>query len=217
MNYQLTFTLKSEATFGRGDGVAGLVDAEVQHDEYGLPYFGGRALKGLLVEACADILFVLKNQQRWEQAAQNLFGCPGSDTDSQGWLRVGNAALPDELRAVIQNGIERGELTREQVLDSLTTIRRQTAVDVETSAPQKETLRAMRVIVRETPFVSRLGFSAMPGTDELALLSACIKALRRIGMGRNRGRGEIVACLCDARGKEIGISHFEHFAQEVGQ
>lgn len=215
MSYQLTFTLKSDATFGRGDGVAGLVDAEVQHDEYGLPYFGGRALKGLLVEACADLLFVLKNSARWEQAARNLFGYPGSDTDTQGWLRVGNASLPDELHAVIRNGIERKELTREQVLDSLTTIRRQTAVNVKTGAPQKETLRSMRVIVREIPFVARLDFSQLPGNDELALLSACIKAVRRIGTGRNRGRGEVAAHLLDTQNAEVTDLHFERFAQEV--
>lgn len=215
MSYRLVFTLKSDAIFGRGDGVAGLVNAEVQHDEYGLPYFGGRALRGLLVEACADILFALRNSTRWEQAAQNLFGDPGSAADSQGWLRVGNAALPDELRAVIQNGIERGELKREQVLDSLTTIRRQTAVDAKTGAPQKETLRAVRVIVRGTPFVSRLHFSATPGADELAFLSACVKALRRIGTGRNRGRGEIVAGLLDAQNADVTDLHFERFVQEV--
>ena len=33
--YILKIKLESEAAFGRGDGVAGLVDAEVQHDDYG--------------------------------------------------------------------------------------------------------------------------------------------------------------------------------------
>lgn len=38
----LKFTLLSDTAFGRGDGVAGLVDAEVLHDPYGLPYLGGK-------------------------------------------------------------------------------------------------------------------------------------------------------------------------------
>ena len=49
----LQITLVSQATFGRGDGVAGLVDIEVLHDEMGLPFLHGRSLKGLLMATCA--------------------------------------------------------------------------------------------------------------------------------------------------------------------
>jgi len=68
MTFLLKFTLESDATFGRGDGVAGVVDSEVQHDPYGFPYLGGRALKGLLGDECANILFALEQQgkaQHW--------------------------------------------------------------------------------------------------------------------------------------------------------
>jgi len=44
--YTLELELLSDTTPGRGEGVAGLVDAEVQHDELGLPVISGRALKG---------------------------------------------------------------------------------------------------------------------------------------------------------------------------
>ena len=70
--YLLRLTLDSDATFGRGDGLAGVVDAEVQHDDNGLPYLGGRALKGLLAEECANILFALENSGKaahWHGAA----------------------------------------------------------------------------------------------------------------------------------------------------
>jgi len=40
----LTLQLKSDATFGRGEGVAGWVDVEVQHDPYGLPFLGEHSL-----------------------------------------------------------------------------------------------------------------------------------------------------------------------------
>jgi len=67
-------------------------------------------------------------------------------------MRIGDARLPKELREAVERGFERGELTREQVLHSLTAIRWQTAVDTETGAPQQETLRSIRVILRKTPF-----------------------------------------------------------------
>jgi len=217
--FWLKFTLKSDATFGRGDGVAGVVDSEVQHDVYGLPYLGGRALKGLLGEERANILFALECQgqaQRWQAAAQRLFGSPGSQDEDQSLLHVGDARLPENLRHAVRQGFERSELTREQVLRSLTAIRRQTAINVE-GAPQKETLRSMRVILRETPFEAALTFLADPTPDDLALLAACVKALRRAGTGRNRGRGELAAHLCDAQGQDVTSVHLDHFQKAVKQ
>lgn len=214
----LKFTLKSDATFGRGDGVAGLVDSEVQHDSYGLPYLGGRSLKGLLGEACADIIFALECQgraTRWKQAAQRLFGRPGSQDQDQSILHVGDARLPEELRQAVKRGIERGELTSKEVLGSLTAIRRQTAIDVRTGAPMKETLRSIRVILRETPFESTFTFVIEPKPDELALLAACTKALRRAGTSRNRGRGELKARLYDGQSQDVTDTYFDHFRKEI--
>ncbi len=217
--FRLKITLKSDATFGRGDGVAGVVDSEVQHDAYGLPYLGGRALKGLLGEECANILFALGQQGRaegWYAAAQRLFGSPGSSNEDQSLLHIGDARLPEDLRRAVEGGIERGELTREQVLHSLTAIRRQTAMNVE-GAPQKETLRATRVVLRQTPFEAVLTFLADPTEEDLALLAACVKALRRAGTGRNRGRGELEARLYDAQGQDVTDNHFARFREMVQQ
>ena len=40
-------------------GVAGLIDREVEHDRYGLPYLHGRTLKGLLGEEADNLLYAL--------------------------------------------------------------------------------------------------------------------------------------------------------------
>ncbi len=218
--FRLKFTLKSDATFGRGDGIVGFVDSEVQHDSYGMPYLGGRTLKGLLAEECANILFALRCQgkhERWERAARRLFGSPGSQEQEQSILHFGDARLPEELRRAVQVGVERGELSREQVLRSLTAIRRQTAVDPQTGAPKKETLRATRVILRETPFEAELTFLGDPEGDDLALLAACVKAWRHAGTGRNRGRGELKACLYDGTNQDVTDHHFARFEETVRQ
>lgn len=213
----LKFVLKRDAVFGRGDGVAGLINSEVQHDEYGLPYLGGRSLKGLLGEECANILFALKCQgqdQHWQKAAQHLFGLPGSRDEDQAFLRIGEAHLPEDLCQAVKRGIERGELNRGQVLRSLTAIRQQTAMEVD-GAPKKETLRSTRVVLRKTPFEAALTFLAEPDHDDLALLAACIKALRRAGTGRNRGLGELDARLYDVHGCDITQACFERFEEVV--
>lgn len=220
--FWLKFKLLSDATFGRGDGIAGIVDVEVQHDEYGLPFLGGRALKGILRDACNDILYSLKLQGKdsiWYGSASNLFGNPGSNDSNQALLHIGDSKLPEDLRKAIEievkRGPERGGLTREQVLWSLTSIRHQTAIDISTGAPKKETLRSIRVILRETPFESKLLFSKSPSDRDLALLSACIKAFRRAGTGRNRGKGEISAALYDESDNNVTESLFARFQQGV--
>jgi CRISPR/Cas system CSM-associated protein Csm3 (group 7 of RAMP superfamily) len=219
--FWLCFRLWTDATFGRGEGLAGLVDQEVDHDESGLPYLGGRTLKGLLNEECASILYALRWQgadvTRWEEAAQRLLGGPGSTLSDDAWLRVGAARLPADLRRAVHQAVRaRGAtLSRTDVLDSLTTIRRQTAVNEKTGVPEEHTLRAMRVVLRETPFEARLTFLDRARPEDVALLAACVLALRRAGTGRNRGRGRLQATLHvdrDGRpGDDITRQQFDTF------
>ncbi len=219
--YRLRIRLLSDATFGRGDGVAGVVDAEVQHDAYGLPYLGGRSLKGLLGAECSDILYALSvagqtHKERWQQTANRLFGDVGSGLVGTANLHIGPAELPADLRTAIAKDINQKKLTRAAVLESLTALRRQTAMDAESGAPKEETLRTMRVILRGLVFESRLHFAQTPTTDELGLLAACVKAVRRGGTGRNRGRGRLVAELYDANGQSVTDAFFGDFQKAVG-
>jgi CRISPR/Cas system CSM-associated protein Csm3 (group 7 of RAMP superfamily) len=215
--YLLRFELKSDATFGRGDGVAGVVDVEVQHDEWGCPYLGGRSLKGLLVCECAEILTALPEaiRLRWEKAAQRLFGNPGSTLEDSALLFIGDAQLPGDLRTAIAHDVQRGRIRREEVLESLTALRRQTAMD-ESGVPQEHTLRTMRVILRQTPFEAELRFAEKPTEDDLALLAACVKAFRGAGTGRNRGRGRLKAELLDTNHQQITDDCFAIFRKGVG-
>jgi CRISPR/Cas system CSM-associated protein Csm3 (group 7 of RAMP superfamily) len=223
--YWLCFTLLSDATFGRGEGLAGLVDQEVDHDRYGLPYLRGRSLKGLLNEECANILYALEqtgaDHTRWKHAAQRLLGGPGSTLTSNASLRVGSARLPDDLRLAVRQALEaeNSTLRPADILDSLTAIRRQTAVDEKTGAPDAHTLRAARVVLRQTSFRARLTFPNGKQDDDLPLLAACALALRRIGTSRNRGRGRMHTTLHedqqDNPGADVTRQYFDVFAQEV--
>lgn len=230
--YWLKIELESDAAFGRGDGVAGKLDAEVQHDQYGLPYLGGKTLKGLLTATCAEVWFALKQSRpellsEWEYHAQRLFGSPGSQIEDAAILHVGDAKLPQDLRAAIAQEIELKALTRKQVLGTLTTLRRQTAMDPESGAPLKHSLRTVRVILRKTPFVAQLNFLNPPDREfrDLALLAACVKAFRRAGSDRNRGRGRLSAELYDCypfpeaeiekTPEAVTDTYFEHFEKAV--
>lgn len=191
--YTLKINLVSDTTFGRGDGLAGFIDSEVEHDEYGLPFLRGRALKGLLAEECANVLFALGNLgKNWFDTADRLFGQAGSKIEDNSEIYIGNATLPDDLRQAVRFAIEEkySQITADEVLRSLTTTRRQTAIKADGS-PKKNSLRSERAVLNKTVFFSDVMFRTNPDEKMLALLAASAKSLQRAGLGRNRGRGKV--------------------------
>jgi hypothetical protein len=223
MKLTLQVKLISDATFGRGDGVAGLVDAEVEYDaETGLPFMRGRVLKGLLAEECANIMFAIKSHNptavaRLELPAKFLFGQAGSTLNDDALMHIGAATLPGDLSNAVASNIKRGELTPADVLESLTAIRRQTAVDEMTDAPDEGSLRSLRIVLRETVFTATLTFDRDPQNDDLALLAACVLSLRRGGTGRNRGRGRLRAWLNDEQFTHTQFANFQSIVREGAQ
>ena len=234
MKLSLHLKLISDATFGRGDGVAGLIDSEVEHDgTTGLPFLRGRTIKGLLAEECANILFASSTHNlaitgKFENAAKFLFGQAGSTLDDDAMMRVGHALLPRELREAITDDVKaslphhRPRLTPAEVLESLTAIRRQTAVDEKTGAPDTGSLRSLRVVLRETEFVAELDIADADSEGKrqpnaVPLLTACIKSLRRGGTGRNRGRGRLNAWLNDPSFTSTQFAKFESLIREDAQ
>jgi hypothetical protein len=227
--YYLKMLLLSDTTFGRGDGVAGLIDQEVEHDASGFPYLRGRTLKGLLSEECDNIIAVLSmpSSSRWQVAAEHLFGIPGSTLGTISKMHVGDTCLPENLRKAVELQLDQEryrerkhhgyvrKLTESDILSSVTTIRRQTSIDSEDGAPVKKSLRASRVITRDLCFAAQLLFEQKPTPDMLALLAVGTLALRRVGSLRNRGRGSVYCTLHDSTGTEITQEHFRYFEQET--
>ncbi|MCC5633389.1 RAMP superfamily CRISPR-associated protein [Nostoc sphaeroides CHAB 2801] len=213
--YQLKIKLLSDTTFGRGDGVAGLIDQEVEHDSSGFPYLRGRTLKGLLSEECDNLIAVLPPEicSEWENFTCILFGTPGSVQGTIASMHVGDACLPDDLREAVAFQIKKKTLTKTEVLDSLTTIRRQTAINSETGIADKGSLRSFRVAIRELEFKADLLFETQPSQEILSVLAVGTLALRRIGSGRNRGRGYVRCTLHDDSGVEITPSYISLFGK----
>lgn len=217
-HYYLSVRLRSDATFGRGEGVAGLVDVEIEHDQYGFPAIGGRVLKGLLQEEWQNLRYALGDQKgkQWGAAANRLFGQPGALLEGAADMLVGAATLPPELVAAVRDQ----RLDRADVLASLTAIRRQTAIDAKSGAPERGSLRAFRVLLRETPMIAPLDFEDEPSDSTLALLAACALAVRRGGSVRNRGRGRLALLLHDRLPEDYNDAlftktQFERFAKGV--
>ena len=193
---RLHIELLSDATFSRGEGTAGLVDAEVEHDALGLPFIGGRTVRGLLRDAWLSMHACFPDLV---DAAARVLGRSKS-LDEGCRLRIGDALLPAPVREAVRLGVERQEhpLGPETILAAFTEIRYQTAEDRSRGAPEKTTLRSTRVVLRGFTFEAALTWldGYQPGPDDLQVLALCALATRHGGLARNRGRGHL-RCTID--------------------
>lgn len=219
-SYSFYLKLLSDSTFGRGDGIAGIIDQEVEQDTYGFPFLRGRTLKGLLREECDNLVDILPpaHQAFWKEKLALLFGVPGSSLSAIGKLHVGDAQLPVDLRQVVATEIQDKKLTSTEVLNSLTTLRRQTAIDIDTGVASDNSLRTHRVILRDLVFEASLDLDIAQDKleDSIALLSAGAQALRRVGSGRNRGKGHVKCWIQDKAKTREYSDRFCDKIQEVG-
>lgn len=216
---KLHIELLSEAAFGRGDGVTGYVDQEIEYDAAtGLPFIRGRTIKGLLVEECANIFYALdKPTQKLTDAAQFLFGSPGSGLESQARMHIGAARMPNDLRQAILYAVrEEKSLQTDEVLETLTHLRRQTAVEHTSGVPDEGSLRTIRVLRRGLALQADITFDKelCENSPERALLSACVGAWRRGGTGRNRGRGRLKAYLESPEQQSKYLQQFQEMSQQ---
>ena len=185
----LTVCLLSDTTFGRGEGMAGLVDVEVEHDKCGLPFIGGKVLHGLLRDTW---LSMWESFNSLGSAAELVLGQEATlDPTEEAILEIKDAVLPDEVQDWVRYAVHRktNPLRPEQILSSLTDIRRQTAQSRKTGAPEKTTLRSSRVVVRKISFQAPLIWRRDPTPEEKKVLALCALGTRHGGLGRNRGRG----------------------------
>lgn len=205
----IRITLKSAATFGRGDGVPGLVDREIEHDAKGFPFLRGKTLKGLLAESAENVLYSLgkfaKDKAEWASAKKQLFGVGGRGLEERGSLHIGDAQLPEDLREAAK------DWSKEDVLYSLTGIRRQTAINAD-GGPDHATLRSMRVLLPGVTLEAPIHFEGTVTDRQLQLLAAAVLDFRRAGTGRNRGRGWLNAEL--AGGADLKTL-FEQFKEAI--
>lgn len=187
----LQIELLSDATFSRGEGTAGVVDTEVECDEFGMPFIGGKTVRGLLRDSW---LSMSQHFPGLVDAAEHVLG-RSQAVDESCRLRIGDAMVPLAIRAAVRGAAKREEhpLSSGAILDAFTSIRCQTAEDRGTGAPDITTLRSSRVVLRGFVFQASLSWldDYRPTTADVRLLALCALAARHGGLLRNRGRGHI--------------------------
>lgn len=193
-DYLIVIRLKSDLCPGSGYAYAGIVDSDVCYDSYGIPCLPGRRLKGCLREA-AELIGLTETER------DTLFGKSG-DNEVRG-IRIGNAYIDryQEIRRDLESldPILRKHITPQNILDQFTTVRAQTKIG-ENGVSDDNSLRFIRTVNHYLP--KELGGTemclkaevVMPdtiGRDLLEKFAMTVKAVRLIGMNRNRGMGSV--------------------------
>lgn len=186
----LRIELLSDATFSRGEASGGVVDTEVERDQFGIPFIGGKTVRGLLRDSWLSMSPYFPTLVG---TAERVLG-RSQAVDESCRLRIGDAVVPAPIRAAVVKAVEEDKrLKVGAILDGFTCIRYQTAEDRETGAPNATTLRSSRVVLRGFVFEAGLSWlhGCQPTASDLRLLALCALATRHGGLLRNRGRGHI--------------------------
>lgn len=202
---EIHITLYSDFCSGNGYSYYGTIDSEAEHDTFGLPFIPARRLKGCLRE-CARLL---RDSRLWEESTDPLnylFGVSGDDSTKG--IKIENAYISGYeqikvgLKLIQENKEIKKYISPDEVLDLFSDVKAQTKM--ENGVADDNSLRFTRIIHQFSPFdkENRLEFIAKveyPDGQEDKLKQIC-KALRHIGMNRNRGLG-CVKCEFKAEDK----------------
>lgn len=202
---EIHITLYSDFCSGNGYSYYGTIDSEAEHDTFGLPFIPARRLKGCLRE-CARLL---RDSGLWEESTDPLnylFGVSGDDSTKG--IKIENAYISGYeqikvgLKLLQENKEIKKYISPDEVLDLFSDVKAQTKI--ENGVADDNSLRFTRIIHQFSPFdkENRLEFIAKveyPDGQEDKLKQIC-KALRHIGMNRNRGLG-CVKCEFKAEDK----------------
>ena len=185
-----------------GSGKADVVlDAEVVHDKYGLPYFPAKRLKGLLYESALEMAEISQEQWFTINDVNALFG---HNADTATGIILDNFYLPNYAKIYDDwqylSSKYKALFTREAVLTEYTSIRYQTSIDKATGTTVDGSLHNMRVVNEGTAFVGEIYLSEDTDLNR-KILAYALKNLRFAGAKRNRGCGQIECNIIPEDGK----------------
>lgn len=213
--YTLKIKLLSDTIFSGGESIVSISDIDELYDEYKIPYYKGKSIKGNIRES-ADL--IVKNQKAFNEKksdenreiVRTLFGKIFDNTNekkesymddqTQGILKFENASLEDDIKENLKYLVDNDIISKEEVINSLTDIRYATKIDRKTGTAQDKSLRSMRVLNKDIIFTSNIYSERELTKDELALLVCAVKTTRHLGTLRSRGKGNVECTLIPEKG-----------------
>ncbi|MDR1375863.1 MAG: RAMP superfamily CRISPR-associated protein, partial [Synergistaceae bacterium] len=195
----LVLTFESDWHIGSGAGIPGSVDRQVLRDKNGLPYVPGKTLTGILRDAAewvASIRDAAEKGDRWRKVRTALFG-EQPETYEKGKSAAASAAAIGIGSAVFSPETQKYMIEHKDVLASLFVVRPGVKIDPKTGRSLEKHLFFTEEVRGGCSLSAPLQKTRELSSDEEKLLSDAIKAVRRVGGGRRRGRGK---CKLEKRG-----------------
>lgn len=171
-------------------------DSDAVHDSYGVPYFPGKRLKGLLYESALEL--VEMGAKFNKRDIDILFGNIGETR-----IRIDNFYLKGSTEAEDAEKIRSSWsylenkypeiFNTENVWQSYTEVRHQTKIDEATGTAEDKSLRNMRVVQKGLAFIGDIYLlvGANRINDDESIVEQALLNLRFAGSKRNRGFGRI--------------------------
>lgn len=174
-------------------------DSDAVHDSYGVPYFPGKRLKGLLYESALEL--VEMGAKFNKRDIDILFGNIGETR-----IRIDNFYLKGSTEAEDAEDAEKIRsswsylenkypeiFNTENVWQSYTEVRHQTKIDEATGTAEDKSLRNMRVVQKGLYFIGDIYLLAGANriNDDENIVEKALLNLRFAGSKRNRGFGRI--------------------------
>lgn len=208
--YTLKIKLLSDTIFSGGESIVSVSDIDELYDDYKIPYYKGKSIKGNIREAADLIVENQENKNKNKKIIRTLFGKKFDNTNeskesymddqTQGILKFENASLEDDIKENLKYLVDSHIISKEEIINSLTDIRYATKIDRKTGTAQKGSLRSMRVLNKGITFTSSIYSERELTEDELALLVCAVKTTRHLGTLRSRGKGNVECMLLPEKG-----------------
>jgi CRISPR-associated protein Csx10 len=212
---KIRIELLSDLCTYSGETYNSLVDMDVIYDEYGIPYIPAKRIKGCIREAALEMqeLGVISAEEY-----HRLFGKEGNQK-STFWLS--NAYIKDYKQ--ILSGLKKFQLkelaTPQNVLEQYTSMRTQTAVNLENGVADKTSLRTMRVVNKGVVFEAEC---AVQEEDKKNFRNT-VSLVKHMGVSRTRGLG-LISMVVNEKDEEKAKKKWEKkrevllaFKNQVGE
>ena len=186
LRYILKIKLLSDMCCGTGEGDGIRQDISSTYDKNGFPIIYGRRLKGLLRD---KVEFMQERGYIAEVMSEKIFGTGYF----KGNIRVGNAQLSNinELKEELEclTDDQRKIINPTSIEEIYTVNRYSTAID--NGIAKEHSLRIVGMFPKGIEFKAVIEMDFSKDSDEFTVIADACKLLRNMGVGRNRGYGEV--------------------------
>ncbi len=186
LRYILKIKLLSDMCCGTGEGDGIRQDISSTYDKNGFPIIYGRRLKGLLRD---KVEFMQEKGYIAEGMSEKIFGTGYF----KGNIRVGNAQLSNinELKEELEclTDDQRKIINPTSIEEIYTVNRYSTAID--NGIAKEHSLRIVGMFPKGIEFKAVIEMDFSKDSDEFTVIAGACKLLRNMGVGRNRGYGEV--------------------------